>query len=161
MRKLLAMVGVTLLLLVAVPFASAATSPAYRHVEGSFVATGNPPYSATFLFEVRASSTGRVEFGYYQTELMRAPTGELPYRSFGTVRTVRFFKAASGAPAAEFTGRECIVAAPDSTTVGNCPWYHIIVTDGASIGAPDTFCGARVATECHAWIPTYGDVRIS
>jgi len=101
-----------------------------------------------------------VEFGYYQTESMKAPAGELPYRAQGTVRTVRFFKAASGAPAAEFTGRECMIAAADAALVGTCPWYHIIVTDGASIGKPDTFCGSHVATECIAWKLTYGDIRI-
>ena len=60
-----------------------------------------------------------------------------------TVESVRFFKAASGAPAAEFSGHECVLAAPNGADIGKCPWYHIIVTDGASIHKPDTFCGGR------------------
>jgi len=159
MRRLPVIAAVATLLLAAVPLAGAATPAPPRHVEGSFVALGDP-YSATFLFEIRASSTSRVEFGYYQTEWMRAPTGELPYRSQATVSSVRFFKAASGAPAAEFKGRECGLAAATPALVGTCPWYHIIVTDGRSIGKPDTFCGAQVATECHVWNLTYGDIRI-
>jgi hypothetical protein len=159
MRKLLVMAAVAMLVLGSATLAGATTPTPPRHAEGSFVAIGDP-YSATFLFEVRASSTSRVEFGYYQTELMRAPAGVLPSRTQATVRTIRFFKTASGAPAAEFTGRECYLAAADSTLVGTCPWYHIIVTDGSPVGLPDTFCGAGDPSQCFSWTPTYGNIRI-
>jgi len=159
MRRVLVMAAVAMLVLGSVQLVGAATPAPPRHVEGSFIALGDP-YSATFLFEVRANATGRAEFGYYQTEWMKGPAEQMPWRSQATVRTVRFFKAASGAQAAEFTGRECFLAAAEAALVGTCPWYHIIVTDGASIGKPDTFCGAQVATECHNWAPTYGDIRI-
>jgi hypothetical protein len=159
MRRLLVMAAAAVLVLAAVPLVAATTPAPPRHVEGSFAAIGNP-YSSTWLFEIRASATSHVEFGYYQTEWMKAPAGQLPFRTQGTVRTVRFFKAASGAPAAEFTGRECFLAAADPTLVGTCPWYHIVVTDGASIGYPDTFCGSHDPTECIAWKLTYGDIRI-
>jgi hypothetical protein len=159
MRRFFVVAAIGMLVLAAVPLVTAATPAAPRHVEGSFAAIGNP-YSAMWLFEIRASATSHVEFGYYQTEWMKAPEGQLPFRTQGTVSTVRFFKAASGAPAAEFTGRECFLAAADAATVGTCPWYHIIVTDGASIGKPDTFCGSHDPTQCIKWIRTYGDIRI-
>lgn len=128
-------------------------------MEGSFVALGDS-YSSVFLFEIRASATGKVEFGHYQTVAMRGPAADLPFRSQATVATVRFFKTASGAPAAEFTGRECVLTSPDPAKVGTCPSYHIIVSDGRTVGLPDTFCGAQVAGECFAWVRTYGDIRI-
>lgn len=156
MRRLLVMAAAAMLVLASVQLVGAATPVPPRHVEGSFVTLGDP-YSATFLFEVRASATSRVEFGYYQFEMMKGPAEQMPWRSQATVRTVRFFKAASGAPAAEFTGRECAL---EGALVGTCPWYHIIVTDGQSVGKPDTFCGAQVATECHVWKVSNGDIRI-
>jgi hypothetical protein len=159
MRRLLVMAAVAMLVLGSVQLVGAATPVAPRHIEGSFVALGDA-HSGAFLFEIRANATGRAEFGYYQTEWMKGPADQLPYRTQATVRTVRFFKAGSGAPAAEFTGRECFLAAADPALVGTCPWYHIIVTDGGSLREPDTFCGAQVATECHVWNLTYGDIRI-
>ena len=159
MRRLLVMAAAAMLVLASVPLVGAASPAAPRHVEGSFSSLGDTN-SGTFLFEVRASAASRVEFGYYQNERMKGPAGEMPWRSQATVETVRFFKAASGAPAAELTGHECALASSVSALVGTCPWYHIIVTDGASIHQPDTFCGAQVKTECHAWTPTYGDIRI-
>ena len=159
MRRSLVMAAAAMLVLASVPLVSAANPAPPRHVEASFAALGDP-YSGIHLFEVRASAGSRVEFGYYQLEMMKGPAGEMPWRSQATVETVRFFKAASGAPAAELTGHECALDAPNPASVGTCPWYHIIVTDGASIHQPDTFCGAQVKTECHAWTPTYGDIRI-
>jgi hypothetical protein len=158
-KRILVLAAAAALVMVSVPFATAGTTAPPRHVEGSFATVGDP-YSASFLFEVRANSYGRAEFGYYQFEMPTPSAAELPNRTQATVETVRFFKAASGAPAAEFTGHECVLASPDSAAVGSCTWYHIIVTDGASIRKPDTFCGAGVATECYYWTPTYGDIRI-
>jgi hypothetical protein len=158
-RRILVLAAAAALVLVSVPFATAGTTAPPRHVEGSFATVGNPN-SASFLFEVRASSNSRVEFGYYQFEMTTAQTGELPNRSQATVESVRFFKAASGAPAAEFSGHECALAAPNAADIGKCPWYHIIVTDGASIHEPDTFCGGPSKDVCYEWFPTYGDIRI-
>ncbi len=160
MKRILVIAAAAALVLVSVPFATAGTTAPPRHVEGSFSGvTSDQSFSASFLFEVRANSNGRAEFGYYQFDMMTAPGGELASRTRATVESVRFFKAASGAPAAEFSGHECVLAAPNAADIGNCPWYHIIVTDGASIHRPDTFCGGPKGF-CYDWFPTYGDIRI-
>jgi D-xylose transport system substrate-binding protein len=143
MRRLAVLGAVVLLVLATVPTASAASASAARNVAGNIIVAYQPDHSvmAVFRFEVRTDASGSVQFGYYQTTGL---TGNAPSAgSLATVDAVRFFKAASGAPAAEFSGQECGLPATDPTKP--CNPYHIIVTDGASIHRPDTFCGNPIA----------------
>jgi hypothetical protein len=113
-----------------------------RHVAGSFVGSGFD-ITAMFLFEVDVAPTGALWSGYYTFDGMTGYNAGA--RSQATVDTIRFFTAASGAPAAEFTGWECLLAkAPaGADPIGTCSHYRIIVTDGASKGLADTFCGGK------------------
>jgi hypothetical protein len=149
------------------PYAAAAA----RHVAGNFVGSaGDPVISGMMLFEVKAGPTGALQSGYYTFNAMTGPADWAGNRTQATVDTIRFFTAASGAPAAEFTGWECVLAkalaAPDP--VGTCGHYRIIVTDGASLGLADTFCGGKAdvtdpsnALYCpYVWKVEKGDIRI-
>ena len=144
---------------------------ASRHVAGNFVGTsGDPVITAMFLFEVNAGPTAALQSGYYTFNAMTGPADWAGARTQATVDTIRFFTAGSGAPAAEFTGWECLLAkapaAPDP--VGTCSHYRIIVTDGASLGLADTFCGGKAdVTDPNAplycpyvWKVDKGDIRI-
>ena len=142
-----------------------------RHVAGNFVGSaGDPVINGMMLFEVNAGSTGALQSGYYTFNAMTGPADWAGNRTQATVDTIRFFTAASGAPAAEFTGWECVLAkalaGPDP--VGTCGHYRIIVTDGASRGLADTFCGGKAdvtdpsnALYCpYVWKVEKGDIRI-
>jgi hypothetical protein len=142
-----------------------------RHVAGNFVGSaGSPVVTGMMLFEVNAAPTGALQSGYYTFNSMSGLAEWVGNRSQATVDTIRFFTAASGAPAAEFTGWECLLAkapaAPDS--VGTCGHYRIIVTDGASRGLADTFCGGKAdVTDAndglycpYVWKVEKGDIRI-
>jgi len=139
-----------------------------RHVAGNFVGSvADPVINAMFLFEVNAGPTGALQSGYYTFNGMGATAGWGTNRSQATVDTIRFFTAASGAPAAEFTGWECLLATTDGV-VGTCSHYRIIATDGASVGLADTFCGGKADTTdpndplyCpYVWKVDKGDIRI-
>jgi hypothetical protein len=118
-----------------------------RHVAGNFLGSASevPSITGMFLFEVNAGPTGALQSGWYTTNNTGGPAEWLGSRTQATVDTIRFFTAASGAPAAEFTGWECLLtrapAGPDP--IGTCGHYRIIVTDGASVGLADTFCGGK------------------
>lgn len=122
---------------------ASATVPS-RHVAGNFVGSGFG-ITAMYLFEVDAAPSGAVQFGYYTFNGMTGPDWA-GVRTQATVDTVRFFTATSGSPAAEFTGTECLLEKNPAGTdpVGTCGGrYRIIVTDGASTGLADTFCGGK------------------
>ena len=139
MRRVMVLTTAALLVAALVPAASAATTPVARNVAANIIVQFQPDHSVmgVFRFEVRTTASGSVQFGYYQTSGLTANwpgTGSL-----ATVDAVRFFKAASGAPAAELSGQEC--GFPVTNPATPCGPYHVIVTDGASIHQPDTFCG--------------------
>lgn len=72
--------------------------------------------------------------------------------------------------APEITGWECLLdrepAGPDP--VGTCVHYRVIVTDGASKGLVDTFCGGHADVTAvndprycpYVWKVDKGDIRI-
>jgi hypothetical protein len=127
-----------------VALASATVMP--KHVAGTFVGSvAAPAGTAMFRLEVEATATGALRDGVYEFSAMTGPDAWAGNQTQGTVDTVRFFTAASGAPAAEITGWECLLAkAPaDTSPLGNCAHYRVIVTDGASKGLADTFCGGH------------------
>ncbi len=139
-----------------------------RHLAANFIGhVGDPGWTAMFDFEAAVGPTGTPQSGEYRVDGMTGPNG--PWASQGTVDTIRFFTAASGAPAVEITGWECLIAKtthPDP--VGTCGHYRVIVTDGASKGLADTFCGgaADVADPTdpkycpYVWNVDKGDIRI-
>ena len=63
--------------------------------------------------QVDATATGALRDGYIESNGMGGPADSSHIHTRGTVDTVRFFTAASGAPAAEITGWECLLAARD------------------------------------------------
>ncbi len=140
MRRVMVLATGALLVAALVPAASAATTPVVRNVAGNVIVQLQADHSVmgVFRFEVRTTASGSVQFGYYQTTGL---TNWIPGNegSLATVDAVRFFKAASGAPAAELSGQEC--GFPVANPATPCGPYHVIVTDGASIHQPDTFCG--------------------
>ena len=142
-----------------------------HHVAGNFIGSvGNAAFTSMYLFQVDAAPGGALESGYYTSEAMTGPPEWAPSRTQATVDTIRFFTAASGAPAAELTGWECLLArAPAGTgLVGTCGHYRVIVTDGSSIGVKDTFCGGKADVTdpndpmyCpYVWSVDKGDIRI-
>jgi len=150
-----------------VALASATVMP--KHVAGTW--TGSVVEgTAMFRIQVDATATGAVRDGTYEFNAMTGPDAWAGNQSQGTVDTVRFFTATSGAPAAEITGWECLLdrepAGPDP--VGTCVHYRVIVTDGASKGLADTFCGghADFTSPTHekycpyVWKVDKGDIRI-
>jgi hypothetical protein len=137
-----------------VALASATVMP--KHVAGTFITSASDPaITAMFRLQVDATAGGALLDGVYESAAMTGPDRFAGNQTQGTVDTVRFFTAASGAPAAEITGWECILAkAPaDTNPVGFCGHYRVIVTDGASKGLADTFCGG------HADVTAVNDPR--
>jgi hypothetical protein len=152
-----------------VALASAAVMP--KHVAGTFITSASDPaITAMFRLQVDATAGGALLDGVYEFESMTGPATWAGSRTRATVDTVRFFTAASGAPAAEFTGWECLLAkAPaDTNPVGFCGHYRVIVTDGASKGLTDTFCGGKADVTAvndplycpYVWKVDKGDIRI-
>lgn len=144
---------------------------ASRHVAGNFVGSaGIPAITAMFLIDAKAGPTGGLQSGQYRFNAMTGPAEWAGSATQATVDTIRFFSAASGAPAVEFTGWECVLAkapaAPDP--VGTCSHYRIIVSDGAPLGLADTFCGGKADVTdpndplyCpYVWKVEKGDIRI-
>ena len=152
-----------------VALASATVMP--KHVAGTFVGSvAAPAGTAMFRLEVEATAIGALRDGVYEFAGMTGPDAWAGNQTKGTVDTVRFFTAASGAPAAEITGWECLLAkAPAGTDpVGTCIHYRVIVTDGASKGLTDTFCGGKADVTAvndplycpYVWKVDKGDIRI-
>ena len=152
-----------------VALASATVMP--KHVAGTFInSLADPAATGMIRLQADATATGALRDGYYEMVTMTGPDAWAGNQTRGTVDTVRFFTATSGAPAAEITGWEClVVAGPASTDVpGTCIHYRVIVTDGASKGLADTFCGGKadvtVVTDplyCpYVWKVDKGDIRI-
>jgi hypothetical protein len=151
-----------------ITLASAKVMP--KHVAGTFIGSYDSAPEATAMgrIQVDATATGALRDGRYEFSTM---TGAYAgYQTQGTVDTVRFFTATTGAPAAEITGWECLLAAGVEGTdpLGNCGHYRVIVTDGASKGLPDTFCGgdADVTSPTdpmycpYVWNVDKGNIRI-
>lgn len=114
---------------------------AARHLAGNVIAKYHDDASITAMlqFEVQTGPSGDVQYGFYRFEGMTPVLN----RSQATIDRVRFFTDASGAQAADFSGKECNLSPsvdPNYPT-GACGWYHIVVTDGSRVGLPDTFCG--------------------
>ena len=152
-----------------VALASATVMP--KHVAGSFIGSVSAPAgTAMFRLQVDATATGALRYGSYEFNAMTGAGAWVGSQTQGTVDTVRFFTAASGAPAAEITGWECLlVAGPASTdTPGTCSHYRVIVTDGASKGLTDTFCGGKADVTAlndpmycpYVWKVDKGNIRI-
>ncbi len=135
MRRLIAIGALVLLVLAAVPFASAGSTVTMKHVDGS-ITTSEPTNGHVWIarFEVRTTLAGVVDFGYLELYGIGGPVaGEI--HQF-TVEHVTYFKTASGARGATFHLNECpiIPSVPcfDPTDV-------YTVTDGSAVGQPDTF----------------------
>jgi hypothetical protein len=151
-----------------VALASATVMP--KHVAGTFIGSYHTDPAATAMgrLQVDATATGALRDGSYEFSSMTGAYAGT--QTQGTVDTVRFFTAASGAPAAEITGWECLLAkAPAGTDpVGTCIHYRVIVTDGASKGLTDTFCGGKADVTAvtdplycpYVWKVDKGNIRI-
>jgi hypothetical protein len=140
------------------------TAPPAREVTGNVIAKyhDNATITAMLQMEVRTGPAGDVQYGIYRFEGMTPALN----RSQATVERVRFFKDASGAQAADLSGKECNLSAsvdPNNPT-GACRWYHVVVTDGSRVGLPDTFCGGTDQSNPSACPFKYdivgGDIRI-
>ena len=114
---------------------------AVREVTGNVIAKyhDNPSITAMLQLDVRTGPTGNVQYGIYRFEGMTPALS----RAQATVESVRFFTDASGAQAADFSGKECLLSpsVDPNLPTGSCRWYHVVVTDGSRVGLPDTFCG--------------------
>jgi len=152
-----------------VALASATAMP--EHAAGTFIGSADSPATtAMFRLEVDATATGALRDGSYEFDAMTGSDDIAGGQSRGTVDTVRFFTAASGAPAVEITGWECLLAkAPAGTDpIGTCTHYRVIVTDGASKGLADTFCGGHADVTAvddplycpYVWKVDKGNIRI-
>ena len=152
-----------------VALASATVMP--KHVAGTFIGSyADPALTAMYRLQVDATATGALRDGVYESNGMGGPNEPGYNHTRGTVDTVRFFAAASGAPAAEITGWECLLDREPAGTdlVGTCGHYRVIVTDGASKGLTDTFCGGHADVTAvndprycpYVWQVDKGDIRI-
>lgn len=160
----LATAGVLILAMSSVvPAAAARPAQSAHFVMGSYTAaySANADLTAIQRYEITTDALGRVVFGYYEHTTLTS--GD--WASKATVESVRFFTATSGAAAAEFVGMECTVAGTGAP-YGECGRYHIIVSDGAPVGQPDTFCGGPATDPdpanwpCFSWNLTSGNIAI-
>ncbi len=152
-----------------VALASATVMP--KHVAGTFIGSyADPALTAMYRLQVDATATGALRDGVYESNGMGGPGEPAHNHTRGTVDTVRFFTATSGAPAAEITGWECLLDRDPAGTdpVGTCWHYRVIVTDGASKGLTDTFCGGHADVTAvndprycpYVWQVDKGNIRI-
>jgi hypothetical protein len=133
MRRLIAIGAVALLVLVAVPFASAGTTTVTKHVDGSLVVLSPGGFEFIARFEVRTTPSGVVRFGYMELYGINAPVGGKIIQF--TIKHVDYKKTASGAQGATFS---------DSQECRMTPWQACFpsgysMTDGSGVGEPDTF----------------------
>lgn len=140
MRKFVGIGAAALLMLaIAVPFATAGTTTTPKTVTGSFIGTytgPGPDLRIMYRFEVRTDASGAVQFGYFQA----VPLGSRPdLNSVAVVDSVRFFRDASGAKAAQLNMTEC------NADSGACNDQAVVVVTDA---APDTFCGGTPTDTC-------------
>ncbi len=122
--------------------ALASATVAERHISANFLATGRALTGMVYL-EVTAAPNGALRSGIYTQTAVAGSDFWVGNRTQMTIETLRWFTAPSGAPGAEVTGWECVLAkgATDPNPLGTCGHSRIILTDGASKGIPDTFCG--------------------
>lgn len=148
-----------LVLAVAVPLTAAGATTTPKTVTGSFLGTYiGPEYEHTpnmIRFEVRTDASGAVTFGYYQTQ----PVGHPEFATTGVVESVKFFRDASGAKAAELRMTECNVGSPAGAFDPMCnDQAVVVVTDGT----PDTLCGGTTTEPCkYPFSVDKGNIAIS
>ena len=135
MRRLITLTAAVLLVVaLAVPLSSAATTPVTRHVDGSVVVAENASRTWLARFEVRTQS-GVVQFGYLELYGIGGdPAGEI--HQF-TVDGVDYYKTASGAQGATLHMQECVIV-PSPKPCFDSPYE---LSDGAAVGQGDTFMG--------------------
>jgi hypothetical protein len=134
-RRFVAIGALALLVLAVVPFTSAGSTVATKHVDGS-ITTSEASTDHVWIarFEARTTAAGAVDFGYLE---LYGIGGEVAGQIHQfTVESVTYFKTSSGAPGATFHVNECpivpYVPCFDPTDV-------YTVTDGSRVGEPDTF----------------------
>ncbi len=150
--------------------ALASATVAARHISANFLGTVNGVVTGMVYLEVIAAPNGALRSGVYTQTAVGGSDFWVGNRTQMTIDTLRWFTAPSGAPGAEITGWECVLAkgVADPNPIGTCGHSRIIVTDGASKGIPDTFCGgiADVTDPANSqYCPfvstlTKGDIRI-
>lgn len=128
MRKLIA-IGALTLLVILMPFASAGSTPATRHVDGT-VKVYEPSQDREWLswFEVRTTS-GKVDFGYLELYGI-TPDNNLGEIHEFIVNAVDYYRTSWGAVGARLHMEECIMQPPTP-----CFESEYEVSDGAN----DTF----------------------
>ncbi len=136
MRRFIAAGAViALLVLTAVPFTSAGTTVAMKHVDGS-ITTHELSTDHVWIarFEARTTPAGAVQFGYLELYgIGGSVRGEIhEFR----IDAVHYFRDARGQGAAFDVTEWRIV--PDEAYIGEGGGVYT-VTDGATVGKPDTF----------------------
>ena len=136
MRRLIAISAVPLVVLaLAVPLTSAGTTPVTMHVDGS-ITTSESLTNHVWIarFEARTTPAGVVQFGYLDLYGIGGDVaGEI--HEF-TIDQVHYFTDARGQGAAFDVSEYRIV--PTEEFLGNGGGVYV-VTDGATVGKPDTF----------------------
>jgi hypothetical protein len=147
-----------------VPAVAAKPATSAHVVQGNYIADlPDLGLRAVQRLEGTTDALGRVVFGYYEhTSITGSEDFDAANASKATVTSIRFFTSESGAPAAELFGQECWYA---GDFVGTCSAYHVIVSDGGSVGQPDTFCGGPDLPDtdddpCYSWDVTSGNIAI-
>lgn len=130
MRKYIA-IGALTILVILLPFASAGSTPATKHVDGT-VKVYEPTYDREWLswFEVRTTS-GNVDFGYLELYGI-TPDNNLGQIHEFIVKSVEYYRTSSGSPGARLHMEECIIDPPTPCFESD---YEV------SDGRPDTFLG--------------------
>jgi hypothetical protein len=121
----------------------ASATMAARHISANFLGTVNGAVTGMVYLDVTAAPNGTLRSGIYTQTAVAGSDFWVGNRTQMTIETLRWFTAPSGAPGAEITGWECVLAkgTADPNPVGSCGHSRIILTDGASKGIPDTWCG--------------------
>ncbi len=134
MRRLIAIGALALLVVATVPIASADTTVATKHVDGT-VKVFEPALNRTWLsrFEVRTTPSGEVQFGYLE---LYGLTGKVRQPNAGqiheySVKSVDYYTTPTGAQGAKLHMEECVINPP-----GSCFDVEYWVSDG---GSTDTF----------------------
>jgi hypothetical protein len=148
MRRLIAVGAVVLLVLaMAVPLASAGSTPLMRHVDGTVVVAEPGDRTWFAKFEVRTTPEGVVQFGYLELYgIGGGPAGEI--HQF-TIDAVEYYKTDSGARGARLHMQECRIVPSQP-----CFYSPYEVSDGASVGEDDTFMGQI------GWVVQSGNISI-
>jgi hypothetical protein len=166
MKRPVAVIAAGALVLAMASVIPVAAKPATsaHFVQGNYIAeVSGLGLKAVQRLEGTTDALGRVVFGYYEhTSITGSVEFPASNASKATIESIRFFRAESGAPAAEIFGQECWYA---GDFAGTCSAYHVIVSDGGPVGQPDTFCGGPDLPEpaedpCFSWDVTSGNIAI-